>query len=106
MRHLYDGINPKAYISQSFNEAIEEYSIDYAYNVGFKLSYGGDFTNKNVKDLRQIEVEPGYYLCFHNTCTDGWLIMYYDSRSGAKAAYKELYDRYFSQDWFWIVKVS
>lgn len=111
MRHLWATSkhlgSPKDYVTRSFNEAIGEYSVEYACNNGFKLSYSDNFTNKNVLDLKQIEMQSGYYLCLYDGHTGEWLVMYYDSRPGAKAAYTKLYDRYFRhQNWFWIMKIS
>ncbi|CDX01513.1 Hypothetical protein DPCES_1626 [Desulfitobacterium hafniense] len=108
-RHLWtgdrEGTTPKAYIEQSFSEALEECSVEYAYSNGFKLLYNP--ANKIVVNLRQIEMQSGYYLCFYDGHTGEWLMMYYDSKSGALAAYRELYDKYFkSMDWFWIVKIK
>lgn len=108
MRHLWTAdkeTNPKDYIIQSFNEALGEYSVDYAYSNGIKLSYDGNFASISILDLQQIEMQQGYYLCYHDGHTD-WLLMYFDSKSGAKAAYKKLYNRYFRhQDWYHIIVV-
>ena len=111
MRHLWttnkDSTNPKAYVEQSFGEVLCEYEVVYAYNIGFKLIYNGNIANKNVTDLRQIEVQAGYWLCHYDAHSGDWLAMWFKSKPEAKAVYKKLYSRYFrQQEWFWNVKID
>lgn len=111
MRHLWttnkDNTSPKAYVEQSFSRALDDYSVDYAYNNGLKLSYDGNFTDINSLDLKQIELQQGYYLCSYDGHTGTYLFICCDSKLGAKAAYKQLYMRCFRHAmWYWIVKVD
>ena len=102
-----DAASPKLFIEQTFEEALSEYGVVYAYNNGFKLSYIGSITDRTILDLRQIEVHAGYWLCNYDGHTGEWLFMHYDNRELAKAAYRQLYMRYFRhQEWFWIVKID
>lgn len=112
VRHTWtankDDISPKAFIEQTFEEALCEYGVVYAYNNGFKLSRNSDFTNKDITSLKQIELRAGYWLCCfwlgnygHNS---EWTMLYFDNKVGAKATYKKLSYKY-TRDWYWIKQV-
>lgn len=108
--HTSKGNIPEDYISQTFNEALEEYRVDYVYDRGFKLSYPQNPADDNllkIEGLRQIEMQAGYYLCLHDGHTGDWLFMHHRSRDDAKETYSRFYSRYFrNQQWLWTVKVS
>jgi len=99
----------KAYVEQSFAEVLNDYEVVYAFDNGFKLSRKDDFTNKDIKDLEQIELKNGYWLCCFWLCNYGhngeWTMLYFDSKAGAKATYKKLSYKY-TEDWYWIKQVS
>lgn len=113
LRHLWGNSKiygtPKEYVKEAFLEALQEYSIQYVSYTGLILVYD-DPANKevcNAELLRSIEVKSGYWLCSYSGHTGDWQILCYDSRSEAKAAYKEQYINYFKhQEWYYILKVT
>lgn len=102
-----DDASPKLFIEQTFEEALSEYGVVYAYNDGFNLAYMDNSTNDNIASLKQIDAQSGYWLFFYDGDTYDWLAMQFKSKSEAKDTYKKLYSRYFRhQDWFWIIVVT
>jgi len=112
LMHLYGNskvdVTPKEYVQEAFLEALQEYSIQYVSSTALILVYD-DPTNKmayNTALLQSIDVMSGYWLCSYSGHTGDWQILCYDSRSEAKASYKEQYIKYFKhQEWYYILRV-
>lgn len=111
IRHLWTAnkdYSPKEYIKQSFNDLVDEYTVDCAGSNGIMLSYG--VANNEVHKLRSlqdIKVFEGYWLCHYDGHTDNWMLSHYIFKEEAMAKVKEWHKYYIKhQDWFWIVKVG
>jgi hypothetical protein len=109
VRHLVDGTSPKEFILQTFNEALEEYYIDEAYDTWILLTFANPANDKqrSIEELKSIEVKAGYYLCQHDGHNEEYIFMWYATKAEATAAYKSLFMRYFRrQVWYWTVKIN
>ncbi len=98
----------KKYIAQTFYEVTEEYSIEFASNVGFMLVYGADSTEelRSIEDLKGFNLQSGHWLCRHDGHSGEWWLLWSDSKTAAKETYLRLYSRYYKrQEWYWTVKV-
>lgn len=93
--------NMEELIVNYFAEDVEDYVVDFADSTGIVLVHDGNPEKIRLKvvDLKNIEVETGYWLCHYDGHTDDWMLFWHDSKSEAKAAYKQLYSMYFRQLW-------
>lgn len=108
MGHLTDGQdNIKDYITKSFSESLEEYSIECAGGNCLILSYSPDKTKAGIERLQSIDVYDGYWLCHHDGHTGDWIFSHFIFKEEAIAEHKA-WRKYMPkrQDWLWIVKVG
>jgi hypothetical protein len=95
--------NYKDYAINSFNELLNEYSIDTSSSTAVILSYDANKKLLNAEQLRDTKLLAGYWLCCYDGHTGDWRLTHYYNRDEAKASYKRLYSKYFRySDWFHI----
>lgn len=110
LKHMHLPNGPKAYILQSFEESLDDYTVFVETNGdGFVLTfeYNPDKPTPNLADyLQNIKVPSGFLLCHYNGHDGCWLMLHHKSKEEATATYKRIYMDYFRHQIFMcIIKV-